>query len=219
LDKLKPLYNAWIDILCERSKKYIQGEKPKFTANFEETKNSVIGANDVFQDFIDSHLEITGNDTHRIDRHKMLTEFLQFARHNADYRKTKSLTLIDKLKDKKLIYKSDWRHNGTKGVFVGVKLQEQLPVYVDADSSFASPSISRSVSLQLTPPSSERLIREQSTKIQELNDELDKARKEILALRLSLSGNKSQGEKKEEENVAEAVQYLHFKDEKQENER
>jgi len=110
------LLNAWFDILCKYCKKWLNGKKPKYTLNFQETKSTVMDSNDIFQDFIDSELRITNNPNDKIGKDLMYQLF------KTKYPK-KYLTIlqvINSLKEKKLTYDCQRRYEKVKGSFIGV---------------------------------------------------------------------------------------------------
>lgn len=114
--------NAWVDILCEYCLKWLQGREAKYTANFLETKNTVMDSNDIFQDFIDSKLTITNNPEDKIGKAEM---HKAFSTANPNKHLT-VLQVITSLKEKKIQYSSQVRSDNIKGSFIGVKLGDQL---------------------------------------------------------------------------------------------
>jgi hypothetical protein len=78
--------------------------------------------NDTFQDFIDGHLVITGNDKDRISKDGMLELF----RDVYPKKHMSPTVLLSALKDKDLTYSSQYRHkSGVRGVYYGVKVKDQ----------------------------------------------------------------------------------------------
>jgi hypothetical protein len=116
------LLNAWFDILSEYCLKWINGTVPIYTENFNETKNIVMDSNDIYQDFVDSKLNVTNNPSHKIGKNQMHDLFSQM------YPKKfmTPLQVITSLKEKKIIYDSQVRCDGIKGCFIGVKLILQM---------------------------------------------------------------------------------------------
>ena len=68
LAKQENLLIAFFDILAEHCYSWLQGEKILYSKVFQETKDSITAVNDHIQDFIDSKLEITNEDSHRIGK-------------------------------------------------------------------------------------------------------------------------------------------------------
>lgn len=93
----------------------------KQTSNFKDTKDTIVSSNDIIQDFIDKCLTITKQDKDRIGRDEMHELFkTNFARSIIT-----PTQLLSSLKQKDIDYKADYRHNGLKGCFVGVKVKEE----------------------------------------------------------------------------------------------
>lgn len=113
------MLNAWFDILAIKCKKYLAGEKNKFSDNFMATKSDVMSGNDYFQDFVDSELTITNDDKHRIGKERMRSAFL---RKYPDKHVT-VLQVMTSLRDKGLIYNSKYRCDNVQGCYVGVKFK------------------------------------------------------------------------------------------------
>jgi hypothetical protein len=115
------LLNAFFDIICKYSKKYLDGEKPIYTQNFIDTKSIVVDSNDSMQDFIDGNIKITNDPKDKIGKNSMLGLYKAFY-------PTKHLTplqLITSLKEKKLNYDSGIRADGgIRGAFTGVTLKD-----------------------------------------------------------------------------------------------
>lgn len=116
------MLNAWFDILAEKCKMYLSGEKNVFTANFADTKSDIISGNDYFQDFIDSELIITNEDADRISKDSMRKQFLKMY---SDKHLT-SVQVMTSLRDKKISYSHKYRHNNVQGCYVGVKLKMHM---------------------------------------------------------------------------------------------
>ena len=72
------LLNAFFDIICKYSKKYLDGEKPIYTQNFIDTKSIVVDSNDSMQDFIDANIKITNDPKHKIGKTSMLALYKHF---------------------------------------------------------------------------------------------------------------------------------------------
>ena len=126
-DKMKQgnLLNAWFDILASQCHLWLKGKQIKYTPNFTETKDTVVLSNDIFQDFIDTHLEISTDAAAadaRISKEDMLNTFREM------YPKS-FLTLrqiITSLKTKNILYECKFRSKNqkTQGCFVGVSFQD-----------------------------------------------------------------------------------------------
>jgi hypothetical protein len=116
------LLNAWFDMLATYCQKWLNGEKMKYNKNFEETKLNVTASNDIFQDFIDSKIKITGNSDDRVGKNEMAKAFgLMYP--------NKCLTvqqIMNSLKEKGLKYEGTLRckSDGVKGCYMGVKLED-----------------------------------------------------------------------------------------------
>jgi hypothetical protein len=125
LNKLKEqpaLLNAWFDILASYCNKWLNGEKMKYNQNFEETKANVTLSNDIFQDFLDSKVNIINNPEHRIGKNEMHKAF-------SSMYPTKFLIvqqIINSLKEKGLQYENTFRckNDGIRGVFMCCKLED-----------------------------------------------------------------------------------------------
>jgi hypothetical protein len=115
----------FIDILASQCHLWLKGKQIKYTPNFTETKDSVVLSNDIFQDFIDTHLEISNDAAaaeDRISKEDMLNTFREM------YPKS-FLTLrqiITSLKTKNILYECKFRSKNqkTQGCFVGVTFQD-----------------------------------------------------------------------------------------------
>ena len=117
--KSNNLLNAWFDILAEYSYKWIGGEKPNFSKNFTDTKDSVLNSNDILQDFIDGHLVVSPTSKDRISKNDME---LQFKKVYPD-KHLSTVQLITSLKDKGLNYNPSMRVHGVRGCFTHIKLK------------------------------------------------------------------------------------------------
>jgi hypothetical protein len=113
------LLNAFVDILVKHCIDWHHKKAPAQPASFSEAKNTLITANDKFQDFVDKYLVITNDQKDRIGKDEMRTLFLEMYPE-------KHLTVqqvISSLKDKKIDYNPQYRVNNVKGVYVGVKIK------------------------------------------------------------------------------------------------
>jgi len=111
--------NAFFKILAEYAFKYHQGVKYKLPENFKDTKECVVGSNDVMQDYIDQYLTITNNDNDRIGKEEMKVHFTLM--NPKSY--VTCMQLINSLKDKEIKYSGTYRHNKVKGCYYGIKFQ------------------------------------------------------------------------------------------------
>ena len=115
----KKILNAWIDILCESAKRYMNNEPIKYSDNFKDSNDIVIASNDYIQDFIDSILVLTNDDNDRIGKRTMHKKF-----HEMYHTKhLKEIDIIKCLKEKHITYNKDLRSPDDKvrGCFTGVK--------------------------------------------------------------------------------------------------
>lgn len=117
--KKNGLICAWLDILIEKCTLYLKGENIVYTNHFTEAKNEIVNTNDTFQDFIDGCLIITNNADDRIGKDKMKEAYLQKYKDKM----INSTNFISLLKEKKIVYETDYRVNNIKGCFVGVKFR------------------------------------------------------------------------------------------------
>jgi hypothetical protein len=112
--------NAWVDILVEYASNYINGEKVKYSSNFESAKEEILASNDYIQDFIDSRLIKTDKPTDKIGKREMYDIF-----HDMYPNKhLKELDIISALKEKRIIYDKGVRgRDSVRGCFIGVRLR------------------------------------------------------------------------------------------------
>jgi hypothetical protein len=111
---------AWFDIIAKYCKKYYEGEKIKYSQNFEDTRSIIINSNDVIKDFVDANLKITNDQTHRIGKNTMHKRF-------SEKYPNKHLTvaqIITSLKEKKIQYDPKLRADLIQGCFTGVKFND-----------------------------------------------------------------------------------------------
>ena len=119
------LLNAFFDILVINALKYLKGEEIIYPTGFTDATQYVISSNDNIQDFIDSELEITGDEIDKIGKNDMLELYLKAN----PTRRLSPQQLIGALKDKKIVYKYDIRYgSGHKGCFIGVRTKENNDV-------------------------------------------------------------------------------------------
>lgn len=114
------LLNAWFYIIAKYANDWNNEIKYPLTPNFIETKASVVGSNDITQDFIDQALIETTSDSDRIGKDEMHQLFLSI------YPKSHITLqqLIGSLKQKNILYKGDCRHNLIKGCYLRVKVKQ-----------------------------------------------------------------------------------------------
>ena len=137
--KSQKLLDAWIDILVEKAHKYINGEKLKYSKNFEETKDLVIDSNDYIKDFIDSKLIIIKKDDleyslSRIGKREMHMLFSEMYPN----KHLKELDIIVSLKLKKIEYNKDIRcpKDHVRGCFMGVKVNNNNNKMINRKKSY-----------------------------------------------------------------------------------
>lgn len=110
--------NAFFKILVEYAYN-LNTNKIKYhqTENFKKTKSEVMCNNDIIQDFLDKSIIITNNDKDRIGKNEMYDLFKE------EYPKKylTNMQLFNSLKQKNLKYHSDYRKQGVKGCYIGVK--------------------------------------------------------------------------------------------------
>ncbi|NDC31290.1 MAG: hypothetical protein EBZ58_10220 [Bacteroidetes bacterium] len=116
------LLDAWFDILATACNGWLQGKKTQYTANFEETRDAVLMSNDWIQDFIDSNLKITNNESDRIGK----TTMYDALKSQNPNKHISLIQLISSLKDKKIRYNAKYRCDKMQGCFVGVLFQDGL---------------------------------------------------------------------------------------------
>lgn len=113
------LLDAWFDILVSYCMKYMKSEKPVYTKNFIETKDTLISSSDVFQDFIDAKLIITKNETDKIGKDEMRDAFL---RMYPDKHLT-TTQVITSMKQKDIMYNCNLRFNNVRGAYPFIKFR------------------------------------------------------------------------------------------------
>jgi hypothetical protein len=112
------LLEAWFDILVDYCYNWLNGTKPVYGKNFIESKDAIVNNSDIFQDFIDSKLKITNNDTDKISKDIMRTVFLNMY---PDKHLT-TIQIMTALKDRKIQYNPNLRSSGNiRGCYYGVK--------------------------------------------------------------------------------------------------
>lgn len=126
------LLNAFVDIITEHSKKYLDGEKIEYTENFNDSKDLLTTADDKNKDFIDGCLIITNIDSDRISKDDMLKLYADFSKKNIN--SLNKAVLISSLKDKGLRYEAKYRVNNIQGCFIGVKERDETD-YIETNES------------------------------------------------------------------------------------
>lgn len=119
----KGVLDAIVHIVIDYANKYLSSEYnlSEWPEDFDKAKDEIVMTNDTFQDFIDGHLVITGNDKDRISKDGMLELF----RDVYPKKHMSPTVLLSALKDKDITYSSQYRHkNGIRGVYYGVRLKE-----------------------------------------------------------------------------------------------
>jgi len=159
LEKMKSnhLLDAWATILAEYAYNWLNNKKPSWTQNFQQTKDVVMNSNDIFQDFIDSKLNLTENEKDRIGKEIMREAFL---RMYPDKHLT-TLQVITSLRDKRLEYDGQKRCDGIRGCFTGVRFKgDEVPADINEPN-----------------------IEELQKQLKEKDNLIDELRKEIAALK------------------------------------
>lgn len=119
----KGILAAIVHIVIDYANKYLNGiyNLSEWPEDFDKAKDEIVMTNDTFQDFIDGHLVITGNDKDRISKDGMLELF----RDIYPKKHMSPTVLLSALKDKDLLYSSQYRYkNGIRGVYYGVRVKE-----------------------------------------------------------------------------------------------
>ena len=156
------LLDAWVDILSTKCNSWLNGEKIQYNENFEETKNTIISSNDIFQDFIDSKLVKTSSDADRIGKDDM---YKMFKCMYPEKRLTVA-QVVTSLKDKGMDYSLKLRANKIQGCFYFVRPYHELDDELESDSiNNESP-----LDANITKPKVEEV--KDNTEILEQNDKL-----------------------------------------------
>ena len=119
----KGILDAIVHIVIDYANKYLSSQYnlSEWPEDFDKAKDEIVMTNDTFQDFIDGHLVITGNDKDRISKDGMLELF----RDVYPKKHMSPTVLLSALKDKDITYSSQYRHkSGVRGVYYGVRLKE-----------------------------------------------------------------------------------------------
>ena len=111
---------AFIDILAELGKKYNEGYRLKAPKLYQETKDMVISSSDEYQDFMERFIIKTNNEKDKIHKDE-LTELVR--QHIKNKEKISTRTVLDKFKNKGLIYNRQVRKDGfdVRGCFICCK--------------------------------------------------------------------------------------------------
>lgn len=130
-EKIAPLYNAIFDIYCDYCYQWINGRTldTSSSKNLQDTTSMICDTNDYFQDFIDKHLLKTNNEKHRIGKEAMKKLFLE----TYPEKHVNVLQVISALVDKGIKYNKDYRSDGVKGSFYGVKIKNDVGDIDDED--------------------------------------------------------------------------------------
>ena len=167
--------NAFFTILAEYGHNWINNKKIyEQTDNFKNTKNEIIGSNDIIQDFIDKRLVFTNNMNDVIGKEDMLFNF------NAEYPKEymKQSDLLNRLKDKKqIIYDSQKRYQNVRGIYKSVKFYNDNHIRDDDNDD--------NIIKNLYPnkgkiEEDENLLQEKDNEIKRLNDRIIELEKYLL---------------------------------------
>lgn len=131
------LKNAIVDVIAGHSRVWMKSGIGKLTKTFCAAKNDIISSNDYMQDFIDSALIKDPDDQDkpsRLGKNEMRDAFLNMYPD----RKIAVMQLISALKDKGLVYKSEFRKYGVKGSFIGYRFKTNADIaskLVDDDNN------------------------------------------------------------------------------------
>lgn len=118
------LLNAWFYIIAKYAYDWNCNKKYPLTANFKETKASVVGSNDIIQDFIDQTLTLTTSDSDRIGKDEMHQLFLSvYPKSHITLQQ-----LIGSLSQKDILYNGNCRYNKVRGCYLRVKVQQGEPM-------------------------------------------------------------------------------------------
>ena len=110
---------ALFDILAYECKLWYEGKKLEQPQCFKDAKDTIQGANDYWQDFIDKYL------VEDADGRLSKKELTEIARQDDISKKfVTSSQVMNALKDKGLKYFPSLRKNGDRGIFVGYRLKE-----------------------------------------------------------------------------------------------
>jgi hypothetical protein len=114
------MMDALVDIVVEYGHNYMNGNQIKYSANFRDSKQEIVGCNDYIQDFIDSKLTVTNDASDKIGKRDMYTAF-----HEMYPKKMlKEADIITSLKSKKIEYNFNVRNKQSiKGCFLGVRFK------------------------------------------------------------------------------------------------
>ena len=126
------LLDSWVDILTDYCYKWLLGEKPQYTENFNDTKDIVMNSNDFVLDFIDAKIQITNLTEDRISKNEMHKCFKEM--YPAKFLTVQQL--IGDLKDKQIMYNAKFRCDNIQGCYVGVKFRKNRNS--DSDYQFES---------------------------------------------------------------------------------
>ena len=119
--KDKGYCNAFVDILIKRAVRYSTwGERMELTNNFQVTKEGLVSANDVYQDFIDGNLIKTSNPNDKVSKGQMYEMFkLRYPKKCAT-----DSQIMTSLKERGIKYDCQARKNNIKGVYMQVKIND-----------------------------------------------------------------------------------------------
>ena len=157
--------NAFFLILTNYAHNWLTKQKIfKQTNNFNNTKDIIISSNDIIQDFIDKCLTITKKDGDRIGREEMNELF----KSNFPKSLITPTQLLSSLRQKDIDYKADYRLNGLKGCYIGIKLKNEDTI--DSEPSALDYGFGLKVNKE---PDYKALYLEAQAKIKELESKLN----------------------------------------------
>jgi hypothetical protein len=114
---------------------WLKGEPIRYPASFQETKDSLVSSNDIFQDFIDTHLTMTTNtDDDRVSKEDMQKKWQEmYPKSILTFKQ-----VMNSLRTKKIMYESKYRakNQKTQGCFIGVKVQVTKYVELEDDDEY-----------------------------------------------------------------------------------
>lgn len=112
------LLDAWIDILCVYSQKYLAKIPLPIPDSFISCTEDMTQSNDKIQDLIDAKLIVTNDDNDKIGKIEMLEIYTDFTQSHLTLHQLMSL-----MKTKNIKYDKEVRSKGIKGCYIGIKLR------------------------------------------------------------------------------------------------
>ena len=118
------LLNAWIDILIEYAIKWMNKQVGATPKSFIDASTTITSANDKINDFIEARLTRTNDKNDRIGKDKLRDLFIEMYPE----KHTTVQQLIGEMKDRKIEYSADFRCEGIKGCFYGIRLKTETEI-------------------------------------------------------------------------------------------